>query len=517
MNIKTTLRCVQLLLLALSLSVLLALTANPAHAYLVGPPYSLEKLSAEADVVFKATAIESQPVEDAWFAPLNGFRAFGTRFKIVSLLKGELPPGEVLFRHHGPSENAKFMMYSPQQYKFTPGRSYLVWADKTEDGALRQLPKSHTWLADQGGLLAADDAPTQGDLKSVVWSEFTALLQSRDAEDVRYAIEHLHMMSGGEWPSAPEKDFERTRVVAAVKRFLFSPDVETALAAIRAVQPDAKDVEAELTSVVRTHAHAQARAGALLALRGVKTPAVEMAARRALEEMVPTVQRAALIRLSDFPGEATRAQWRAFAKSPHETARVGVAEAIGMVKDGTMVSVLDALLDDGAKPVHEAAVRSLLLMPHAQASKIWQKRRAQPVWMPVFTNALAATNAAPYLSDLARIVRKQLHPDGNLSPTGTNPVYTSWHLLFDHLQKQTPTALESPALRPFLDALESNYTNWSSSEPEQLYKLYRAKGLEARARDFRRRAQAAVSYDLGIYFKRADENIARERAQKPAP
>ena len=40
--------------------------ASAAPGRLVGPPLSLEKLTAEADIIFKGTAVSSGPVRDEY-------------------------------------------------------------------------------------------------------------------------------------------------------------------------------------------------------------------------------------------------------------------------------------------------------------------------------------------------------------------------------------------------------------------------------------------------------------------
>ncbi len=62
----------------LSVAVLLVVT-GVAMGYLVGPPLSLEKLTAEADLVFKGTVLSGEPVQDEWFKPCPGFVGKGNR------------------------------------------------------------------------------------------------------------------------------------------------------------------------------------------------------------------------------------------------------------------------------------------------------------------------------------------------------------------------------------------------------------------------------------------------------
>ena len=44
-----------------------------ASAYMVPKPVALDKLTFDSDLVFKGTAISTEPVEDDWFKPCPGF------------------------------------------------------------------------------------------------------------------------------------------------------------------------------------------------------------------------------------------------------------------------------------------------------------------------------------------------------------------------------------------------------------------------------------------------------------
>ena len=66
-------------------TVLLA-CAGTAWGYLVGPAAPLAKLTAEADIVFKGTAIASAPATDDWFKPVPGFVVRETQFEIISVI-----------------------------------------------------------------------------------------------------------------------------------------------------------------------------------------------------------------------------------------------------------------------------------------------------------------------------------------------------------------------------------------------------------------------------------------------
>ena len=48
--------------------------ARVACGYAVGPALTLEKLAAEADLIFKGEVIGTEPVQDEWFKPIHGYR-----------------------------------------------------------------------------------------------------------------------------------------------------------------------------------------------------------------------------------------------------------------------------------------------------------------------------------------------------------------------------------------------------------------------------------------------------------
>ena len=89
-----------------------------ALAYPVGPPLSLEKLTAEADLIFKGTTGSSQQVEDDWFKPYAGFVVLETPFRVISVLKGDAPGTALRFRHYEQDPRPQGRMFEPQHYHF---------------------------------------------------------------------------------------------------------------------------------------------------------------------------------------------------------------------------------------------------------------------------------------------------------------------------------------------------------------------------------------------------------------
>ena len=193
--------------------------AGIATGYPVEWAASLEKLTEEADIVFKGTAVSSGPVRDKWFKPYQDFVVRETQFKVISVIKGERPGDKLMFRHYDEDPRPQGRMFQPQYYHFELSRTYLVFAKKGGfAGTFRQLWMYHKTKGDQGVLLCADDKPVMGKtVKEVLWNELTTMLVSKDVSDIVYAIGQLDQMSGGREGFDRLSDFDRKDVLAAVR------------------------------------------------------------------------------------------------------------------------------------------------------------------------------------------------------------------------------------------------------------------------------------------------------------
>jgi hypothetical protein len=83
----------------MSLAVLLV-CPSIVQGYLVEPAVSLQKLTEEADIIFKGTVISGEPVQDEWFKPYRGFIARQTLCNVISVIKGEWSGDKLMFRHY---------------------------------------------------------------------------------------------------------------------------------------------------------------------------------------------------------------------------------------------------------------------------------------------------------------------------------------------------------------------------------------------------------------------------------
>ena len=508
---------------------IVALSATRASGYAVGPAVALAQLAKTADLVCKATVVADRPTTDAWFEPLPGFEVRDTELRVVSVVKGAKGVKLVHFHHYAPTSGPA--MYAPQSYRFTTGRSYLVFAAKGTGGVYRQVSKSHTAKEDQGVMLAADARPHRGKtITEVVWAELQALLASTTSDDVVTAIAQLDEMSGGR--DTKLADFERPVALAAIRPLITSKDTAIATAAITVFGADSPyfvDADAaywlagigkgtipglgprtptphptadvavkELIAVADSSPSAELRGLAIRALgrsRAIPAATIETWSR----DRDPAIRRAAVLVSAELADHTVIAATKA---DTAEVVRQAVALAIGFSGDSALLPLLDPLLKDAAPTVRMAAAMSLLAFSVANAAPV-MKANLTSEFRPLFVNALAHYNPQPYLAMLAEVIEKRLQPTTWWG--GTIPAGDSWKLLFDYVKARPAAELTAGTLDASLDALEK--MQWfSSSEPRDLYALYLRRGLPARAKRFRATVRKSVTYDIDYYFDMADKD-----------
>ena len=345
----------------LSVAAVLVVT-DVALGYFVGPPLSLEKLTAEADLVFKGTALAGEPVQDEWFKPCPGFVAKETEFKIVSVLNGDAPGATLRFRHYDQDPRPQGRMFQPQHYHFETGRTYIVFAKRSDAaGVFRQLQANHTGKEDQGVLLCPGDRPvTAKTVQEAIWGELSLMLKSADATNVTYAIHQLDQMSGRRHSFGDTQDFDRTNVLNAIHSLMTDSNPKVAQAAIVAVgshnpymsdertifwlatvgsgevpgigkmDPKMQNVGGELfwkdlVVLADSKAANETRAMAIQALGLVREPSLKAAIERWLADPDPAIRAAAILLLADFPGPESCKRLAALA----ERCRTGGARVRG--------------------------------------------------------------------------------------------------------------------------------------------------------------------------------------------
>lgn len=521
------------------------LAASSARAYPVGPSLTLDALYAQAEYVGKVTAIESKPVEDAWFEAVPGFRPVETRLKVVATYKGKAGGEIIRFRHYAQANDQMGFMFMPQHYRLEPGRTYILFAaGGGEEGLFRQLWKNHKSQEDQGLFLAADREPRRDlPIKELIFTELAGLLKGDKAADVSYALAHLNTLSDGDYHK--QADFNREEVLDAVKRLLTHRDPDVVLSAIGVMgsnnpymSPDypagwlatvgrgdipgfgtwevkenlgGKLYWKQLAAIVDSKAPANARARSVRALGHANEPAILPLAQRWTADAEPLVRAAATVLLADFGADVDPQMLTRLATDDQPAVRVAAANSIGFGQYKKLVPQLAKLLADADAGVQAAAALSLLSFGLDDSRDVLKANIKHPQYHSLFVNALAREDAGAYLEELAEIVKRKKEPEqfwGGRIPWGV-----SWELLFHYVQRQPADQVRGGKFDKTLDALEypasgdaAGPSYYSSSEPRDLYALYLQRGMRDRAAKFRAQAKKTITYDIDYYFNQVDQS-----------
>lgn len=526
------------LFILFAVSAIGTLSAPPASAYPVGPALTLEKMTEAADVIVKATVISNELVEDAWFEAVPGFKAYATKLQVISSIKGDAGVQTIVLRHYATAPTPQGEMYTPKHYELAVGRSYILFANKTDAaGVYRQLSKSPTSKEDESVLLAADESPrTEKSVKPVYWSELTGLLGSADGGDVVYAIHQLDQMSGIGWDSTPT--FERKAVAEAIRPLLVSKVAKVSEAAITCAgsrnpytsadhaifwlatvghghipglglwDPKFDNVAGrvlwpELANIADSKAPAATRAMAIRALGRIGEEQLNATFERWAADPEELVRQAAVVLLADAGTESAHQHIVAAAADASATVRQAAAEAIGFGQIEPLLPQLGKLLKDNQPAVRGAAAMSLLSFSVTVSGDLLRANKDDKEYRGLFVNALATADPAPYVADLGEIISKDREPTNFWG--GFRPGGDAWNILFKYVQSRSAAECASGRLDPAFAALES--MEWhSSSEPRDLYALYLQRGLADRAQTFRAKCRKAVSYDIDYYFNMVDKS-----------
>ena len=522
---------------------------NAVLGYLVTAPLSLDKLTAEADMIFKGTTVSSEPVQDDWFKLRQGFVAQETQFKVISVIKGDTLVEKLLFRHYDESPVPQGRMFQPQFYHFVPGRTYIVFAKQTGTAVVfRQLSASHTGKKDQGVVWCSDNNPvTAKTVKEVLWNELTASLNNASVSNVIYGIRQLDQMSsgdqGGRWHAFDStQDFDRSDVLTAIQNLMTNQDSAIAQSAITVVgsrnpylsderteywlatigsaempgigkmdskmkNPGGEKYWRDLVALADCKGQVETRALAIRALGLIREPSLRESITRWLADTKPAVRASATLLLADFPEPDAIRQLTTLASDSSPDVRACVAHAIGFAQQVKLANILGQLLTDKESQVRKAAAMSLLsFSPKNDAiAEVFRANLDTAEFQPLFLNALASEKPESYRDGLAETVEKKTEPINWWG--GQIPAFRAWELLFKYLQAQPAETVRSGKLDRYLDALEQ-VGNYSSSEPRDIYAFYIQRGMTERAKKFRETAKQRVSYNLDYFFNMVDTNPA---------
>jgi hypothetical protein len=455
------------------------------------------------------------------------------------------------------------------RYPFGAGRTYLFVARQIAGETYREVaaflpssshaalyvgpPPPHFVMMSPGVLLAADAKPHRGTtLTEAAWSELIAVLKTPREDDVLEAIDRLDELSDGPGWSKDVPlngdfglgDEKRSRALTAIAPLVRAKSVHIATTAVTVFGRDSpyfydQDVPFWFVGIGKGHITglgARKRpANPMVADVGAKellqvandgtTPELRALAIRALgrrphaypativavwaRDRSTEVRRAAVLASADVPGHEPI---RTAATDGSRELRCTTAWAVGFAQDPRLLPLLDKLLHDPVADVQSAAALSLLSYPVAQAAPV-MKANLTSDFRPLFVNALASADPQPYLAMLAEVIEQQgTEPPDWKRPTGWNyggtiPAGDSWHILFDFVRSRPTDELASRKLDSSLNALERMHW-FGSGEPTELYALYLSRGLVSRAKQFREITRNSASFDMDVFFDRADQNPA---------
>ena len=113
---------------------LAVITGSPPSSVFIQPHGWIEEMTAEADLVFKGQVLSSDRITNSAFG-ISFLRLNSTKFKLISVLKGNITTNEIIFQHYS-GWNGRGGDWGgpppPASYKFETGQSYLVFASKMD-------------------------------------------------------------------------------------------------------------------------------------------------------------------------------------------------------------------------------------------------------------------------------------------------------------------------------------------------------------------------------------------------
>jgi hypothetical protein len=554
----------------------LAVTTGPIPPSVPLPAYGrLGEMTAEADLVFKGEALSSTRVTNKAFR-IQQMDPHATRFKVISVLKGEDHPGIVVFQHYTTRPGVWGGPPEPPHYRFQPGQRYLVFAARTDKPDRYYSPEpGRAWnpqeirqfvgspLRDDEGVIRTLDArPLTGlSIKEAHWLELNLLVTNDAPTNALYAIRLLDLMSTNcEHPWGHSPDFKRPAVLDVLRPLISHTNDEVAIAALGCFQlgsacaayvaPHADAIAAVATTASST----LRRVAAIAALSGTGFPSLTNSLFKWLRDPAEEVRAQAVLLLGDFPGELAEGLLQQKASDPSAQVRAAVADVIGNGKMEHLLPTLVKLLADPAHcarltspltfanlemcvqvwctnvgDVHTSAGQALLKFDLAQVADILKTNLSDAAFRPDYLCKLAEKDAAPWLSDLAEVMESRRNRiEKEVEASGVQPqasylrsqMYLSgtynncWNIIYNQLRNTPAEAFAGGKLDRYLDVLE-NAGDTGSQEPVELYELYRMKSLTQRAARFRRESEKRYAvYGISQFFDKAD---AKYPAPSPQP
>ena len=405
--------------------------------------------------------------------------------------------------------------------------------------------------------LDAQPVHTPG-IKQVHWVELNRLLDDTNPTNVLYAIERLDSMSKAcgphdHWPRSD--DFNRADVLNLLKLLLTNINDSVAIAAIncfRAISPCSTQLVPHVEALIEnTHGGRSIprRLAAIAALSDSKLEAVHEALRLWLVDPAEEVRAQAVLLCPDFPGDDCEQALSEAAGDPSPKVRAAVADAIGNGTIKSLVPVLTKLfsepvgvtnpvppltlenLQSGGRlmnlnvgDVHTSAGYSLLKFDVELTGDILKAHLDDVGFRANFLCKLSEKDAGPWLNDLTEVLRtRRTRVKEKVEASGVKPqahyyqalmtlsgtYYRCWNTLYAHLKGLPFAAFANGRLDDCLSELEHAGAT-GSREPLMLYELYRMKGLNRRAAEYRKTHEPRLAiYGINQHFDKIDAQYPR--------
>ena len=522
----------------------LALTTGkiPSSVY-IQPHGRLEELERKADLVFKGEAISSTRITNAAFR-VSQMEQSATRFKVVSVLKGEVLSEVVLEHYSGWGNQMSWSGPSPPaKLTFEVGQAYLLYAARLDQPDSYYSPPAGVKIApdefrqiadvprsdDEGAMKTLDARPLPAGLsvKEAHWFELNRLLNDANPTNVLYAIGKLDQMSlkqgepFGDWRRSD--DFKRNRVLNALLPLIKNTDEQVATRALSCfeMEPTAVTVlepfAGPLIKVANDGPSSTRRLAAIRALSGLDGDAVSNSLAQLLKDSDENIRAGAMGLLPRFPADFAEPGLRIGATDVSPKVRADVADAIGSGKIVNLLPVLDVLWND-TNSVHTAAGNALLTFEVGQVGDRLKAHLNAGDFRESYLCQLAKNDAGPWLTNLVDLLKVRRENNWKLAVASgiketinyfnalmalSGADFDCWNIIHDYLVKLPDSAFKDGQLDWCLDVLE-DAGNTGSQEPVKLYELYKTKGLNERAARFRRENGKCSGFDVTTYFDNVD-------------
>ncbi len=535
----------------------------PASVY-VSPRGRLEELEREADLIFKGCVVSSEAMTNASF-PHWG-KPHATRFRVITLLKGKPETDELIFWHNTSGPMAWSGRSPPSWHKLEVGACYLVFAARLDKpDYLYSPPQDATNRVNEfrqtyrdGITRTLDARPVAGRIREVHWGELSHLLHDDDPTNVLYAIERLDSMSQACRPQAGWRqsfDFKRVEVLKLIKPLLTSTNDSIAVAAIncfRSGLPCSTQLVHYVEILIQCADEGYSirrRLAAIAALSDSRLDAVREALPRWLADTDEEVRAQAVLLLPDFSGPESEQALGKAAEDHSARVRAAVAEVIGKAKIEKLLPVLAELfseplgatnpvppltmenLQNGGRlvnlrvgDVHTSSGYALLEFDVSLTEDILKAHLDDAGFRAQFLCKLAEKDASPWLNDLTEVLRtRRMRTREKADTSGVEPKenyyralmtlsgahYRCWNTIYEHLKGLPFAAFAEGKLDGCLSELENAGTG-GSREPLMLYELYRMKGLNRRAAEYRKAHEPGLAvYGISQFFDKIDERYPR--------